>query len=59
MKITFHLKSGAAITVVAEDISINKRDGNEICGYELIGMKRPDALFYLRLDDISAITTKA
>ena len=58
MKITFHMKSGVAITVVAENISIKKRDGNEICSYELVGMKRPDDLFYLRLSDISAITTK-
>lgn len=58
MKITFHLKSGAAITVVAESISINKQNGNDIVGYEIVGMKRADDLFYIRLDDVSAITTK-
>lgn len=58
MKITFHMKSGATIPVVAEDIVIKKRDGNEIYSYELKGMARASDLFYLRLDDISAITTE-
>ena len=58
MKVTFHMKSGAAITVEAEELEITKQNGNDLSGYSLTSMKRPGDLFYVRIEDVSAITTK-
>lgn len=53
--VTFHLKSGTAIKTTCTSISIRKTDGNNLSGYEAKGLP-PDWLFYIRLDDASAIT---
>ena len=52
-KITIHMKSGAAIRIKAHNITI-KKNGNDLLGYEITGAG--EKLFYVRLDDISAIT---
>lgn len=58
MKITFHMKSGDRIEVVADRIETKNANGNELVAYTLEGMKRKADLHYLRMDDVSAITTK-
>lgn len=54
--VTIHLKSGAQLKVRCKDIKIKFRNGNELSSYEFIGASNPGAVFYVRIDDISAIT---
>lgn len=58
MKITFHMKSGDRIEVVADSLETKNTDGNNLVSYKLEGMVRTADLHYLRMDDVSAITTK-
>jgi hypothetical protein len=53
-KATFHMKSGATITTTCTELSLKKRD-NDLVGYTIYGAP-VNALFYVRLDDVSAIT---
>lgn len=50
-----YLKSGAVLTIKCSDIKIKKQNGNDLIGYEFVNAKGGDA-FYIRIDDISAIT---
>ena len=54
MVVTFHMKSGENILVECEDIKIEKQ-ANDLVGYNIFGPQRGQS-FYVRLDDISAIT---
>lgn len=58
MIITFHMKSGRDIQVEADSMEINKRDGNELVGWTIKGRKDPGADFYIRIDEVEAITYK-
>jgi hypothetical protein len=53
--VTFHLKSGTTLKTTCKSITIQKTNGNELVGYKAEGMP-PNWLFYLRIDDVSAIT---
>lgn len=55
-KVTVYLKSGDRLEFECDEISINK-NGNELTGWNIEGVKA-GALFYVRLDDVSAITYK-
>lgn len=54
-KVTFHMKSGAAITTTCTKVGIQKANGNDLHSYTVEGTPT-DFLFYVRIDDVSAIT---
>jgi len=54
-KVAIYLKSGETIHVDCTEFEIDRRNGNELSGYKVKGMKKPYVL-YLRIEDVSAIT---
>lgn len=58
MIFTFHMKSGRDIQVEAEYMTINKENGNDLTGYKFEGLKVKGQCFYIRIDEIEAITYK-
>jgi hypothetical protein len=58
MIITFHMKSGRDIKVEADKMEIKKQNGNELIGWTIEGRKDPGADFYIRIDEVEAITYK-
>ena len=57
MKITFHMKSGRDLIVEADDINI-KKHGNDLTGWDMNGVKKQGQCFYIRIDEVEAITYK-
>ena len=55
--VTFHMKSGAAINVDCDSMEIT-REGNKLSGYSLENVSPQGSAYYIRLDDVSAITYK-
>lgn len=58
MIFTFHMKSGRDLQVEADKITINKRNGNDLAGWEIEGLKNQGQTFYIRIDEVEAITYK-
>jgi len=54
LMVTFHLKSGTKVDVPCDDIKI-KHEGGRLIEYNMEGCAT-NLAFYIRLDDISAIT---
>lgn len=57
--LTIHLKSGVRIRASCDHIAVTKENGNDIASYSIRGLSNPDKLLYVRLSDVSAITTRS
>lgn len=50
-------KSGQHVDFACDNLTIHK-SGNDLVTLDVTGLSKPDALFYIRLDDISAIVSR-
>jgi hypothetical protein len=57
LEITFMMKSGKDIVVYADKIDIETKSGNDLSGYKMTGLAGSVSSLYIRIDDVSAITT--
>ena len=59
MTVYFHMKSGKTLSIVCENITID-RTGNDLVGYTIDGIdkRQGNPVFYIHLDSIESISTK-
>jgi hypothetical protein len=55
--VTFHMKSGAALTFKCDNLTTKTNSMNELISYSMVGLVGGTA-HYIRLDDVLAIEVK-